>query len=159
MKMKGPEQPHGESGPNMTPLVDVVMVILIFLMLAGSFAGTARYIVSKGKIHTRGGGGPPDPNNPLDTPIDLDVIHAAGGGFLAEGTGIKRTGDPQLLRTELATVKQSYEHTFGKDSPKARGCQVVLHPHRDVHYQDLLRVYQAAIQAEFPQVAFAHSEN
>ena len=39
MKMKGAKQVHYESGPNMIPLVDVVMVILIFLMLAGTFGG------------------------------------------------------------------------------------------------------------------------
>ena len=37
MKLQGAKQVHYDSGPNMTPLVDVVMVILIFLMLAGSF--------------------------------------------------------------------------------------------------------------------------
>ena len=37
MRIQGARKVHYDSGPNMTPLVDVVMVILIFLMLAGSF--------------------------------------------------------------------------------------------------------------------------
>jgi biopolymer transport protein ExbD len=32
MKLNSSKKGHYESGPNMTPLVDVVMVILIFLM-------------------------------------------------------------------------------------------------------------------------------
>ena len=42
------------SGPNMTPLVDVVMVILIFLMLAGSFGATEHYIVSSMPVGPKG---------------------------------------------------------------------------------------------------------
>ena len=33
MKIQGAKKVHYDAGPNMTPLVDVVMVILIFLML------------------------------------------------------------------------------------------------------------------------------
>ena len=46
MKIAGAKKVHYDSGPNMTPLVDVVMVILIFLMLCGSFGGMERYLVS-----------------------------------------------------------------------------------------------------------------
>ena len=33
---KGPPKPHGESIPNLAPLVDVIMVLLIFFMLGAS---------------------------------------------------------------------------------------------------------------------------
>ena len=41
----------------MTPLVDVVMVILIFLMLAGSFAGAEHYLVSNVPFTDKGAAG------------------------------------------------------------------------------------------------------
>src|ERR1700732_1566135 len=102
MKMKGAKQVHYDSGPNMTPLVDVVMVILIFLMLAGSFAGASRYIISKGGIHAKGvGAAQADPNKPIETPIDLDVFRGKLGGFVAQGTGINPTNDPDVLKNAL----------------------------------------------------------
>src|SRR5256885_841795 len=57
MKLKTSKKVHYDSGPNMTPLVDVVMVILIFLMLAGSFAGAEHYLVSNVPFTDKGAGG------------------------------------------------------------------------------------------------------
>ena len=56
MRIKGAKAVHYDSGPNMTPLVDVVMVILIFLMLAGSFGGIEHYLVSSTPVTKTGGG-------------------------------------------------------------------------------------------------------
>src|SRR5689334_9395857 len=86
MKMKGAKQVHYDSGPNMTPLVDVVMVILIFLMLAGSFGGTTQFLISKQGIHQKGSGGATtiDPNQPQDIEIKIDPSVAGGKeGFVA----------------------------------------------------------------------------
>src|SRR5205809_671221 len=57
MKIRGAKKIHYDSGPNMTPLVDIVMVILIFLMLAGSFAGAEHYLVSNVPFSKQGAGG------------------------------------------------------------------------------------------------------
>ena len=42
---------------NLVPLIDVMMVILIFLMLTGSFAGTEHYLVSNLPLSEKGAGG------------------------------------------------------------------------------------------------------
>src|SRR3954469_8099996 len=44
MKLRGAKKARYDSGPNMTPLVDVVMVILIFLMLSGSFGIAGHFL-------------------------------------------------------------------------------------------------------------------
>ena len=46
MKMKAAKKVSYDSGPNMTPLVDVVMVILIFLMMVGNFGALEHYLLS-----------------------------------------------------------------------------------------------------------------
>src|SRR5881398_3448116 len=56
MKIKGAKAVHYDSGPNMTPLVDVVMVILIFLMLTGSFGAAAHFLPSNSPIKPTGKG-------------------------------------------------------------------------------------------------------
>jgi biopolymer transport protein ExbD len=83
MKLKGAKAVHYDSGPNMTPLVDVVMVILIFLMLAGSFGGATHYLMSKASIKTKGAGGaklPPDTVPDVD--LDLQVANNENGARL-----------------------------------------------------------------------------
>jgi biopolymer transport protein ExbD len=153
MKMKGAKQVHYDSGPNMTPLVDVVMVILIFLMLAGSFAGTTRFLVSHQGIHAKGvGGAKPDPNKPIETPIEIH-INSTMGGFVAEGTGIKATNSPDSIKASLEAKREQ----FNAAGTPTEQLQVVLYPGKRVKYQDLIQIYQAALQAQYTKVAFAQS--
>src|SRR5436189_4477836 len=89
MKIQGAKKIHYDSGPNMTPLVDVVMVILIFLMLCGSFVGSEHFLVSNLPISQSGVGSmPPPPGFIPDEPIEIRVdsrgAGAGGGaGFIA----------------------------------------------------------------------------
>jgi biopolymer transport protein ExbD len=152
MKMAGAKKVHYDSGPNMTPLVDVVMVILIFLMLAGSFGGTTQFLMSKQGIHAKGSGGHPDPSKVIETPIDIHISPAkAGIGFVAEGVGIQATNSPTNL--EAALEKKLAAFT-GNGTPVDQ-LQVVLYPTKNVKYTDLIQIYQAALDAKFTKVAFA----
>lgn len=157
MRMKGAKQVHYDSGPNMTPLVDVVMVILIFLMLAGSFGGTTHFLMSKQGLHKKGSGGKPlDPNKPLDTPVEVhvDSVTTTGGyGFRAQGTGIAPTSSGEQLKAELEAKLQQFV-SAGTTPDKL---EVILYPGKGVRYQPLIEVYQAALQAKFTKVAFATS--
>jgi glutamyl/glutaminyl-tRNA synthetase len=73
---------HYDSGPNMTPMVDVVMVLLVFLMLAGSFAGSEHYLVSNQVFNPRGGGGQaPPPGFVPDQPLEVKIDSPAPGRF------------------------------------------------------------------------------
>jgi biopolymer transport protein ExbD len=159
MRITAGKQVHYDSGPNMTPLVDVVMVILIFLMLAGSFAGAARFIMSKASIRPKGVGHVKiDPLHPppLETPLNVDIIpkDILTGGFWATWStpqGPKRTDDPDALTLGLAHQREVFE-SAGTD-PKS--IQVVLKPDRGVKYQDLIKVYQAANAAKIDRIAFS----
>lgn len=163
MKLKGAKQVHYDSGPNMTPLVDVVMVILIFLMLAGSFAGSTRYLMSKQGIHAAGTGKStqkPDPNQPPDiniridkpTTFNLDQVNTA---FVAQCASpvIKPTSSPEQLQAQLEAIRDKMT-AAGTPLDKL---QIVLQPGRNVKYQAVLEVYSAALQAKFTKVAMATS--
>ena len=84
MKVEGAKKVHYDSGPNMTPLVDVVMVILIFLMLAGSFAGSTRFLMSKQGIHKTGSGGAAKLD---DGPEDIELGWLAGASSVGITAG------------------------------------------------------------------------
>ena len=154
MKLKGAKQVHYDSGPNMTPLVDVVMVILIFLMLAGSFGGAEHYLVSNLPIKQSGpGGAPPPPGFVPDEPLDIRVDNnRTGDGYVARTTtGNIVAADATTLGAKLVRLRDDLEKA-GKTRDKI---QVVINPGKSVKYKYLVQVYQAALEAQFNKVAFA----
>jgi len=155
MKISGAKKVHYDSGPNMTPLVDVVMVILIFLMLAGSFGGEAHFLMSRQGIKASGGHGRPlKPGEVPDINLEIHVDNSHDGiGFVAQGTGIAPTGDADQLRQVLDARRVQ----FNSSGTPTDQLQVVLFPGRRVKYEYLIAIYQAALQAKFEKVAFATS--
>ena len=154
MRLKGAKQVHYDSGPNMTPLVDVVMVILIFLMLAGSFVGAEHFLVSNLPFSEKGAGtaqAPPGfiPDEPLDIRVDP---RATGDGFVATAGQI-RTDNPDALTQQLSRMRKQL-NAAGKPTDQI---QVKINPGKNVKYKHLIAVYEAALRAEFAKVAFATS--
>jgi len=143
---------HYDSGPNMTPLVDVVMVILIFLMLAGSFGASEHFLVSNLPIKQAGPGGTPPPKGWVaDTPLEIRV-DPRGAGFEAIAGRI-RVNDARQLEAQLARMLEQFQKA-GTPPDKV---QVIISPSKVVRYEHLIRVYEAALSAGFTKVAFATS--
>ena len=155
MKLKGAKQVHYDSGPNMTPLVDIVMVILIFLMLAGSFGGTTQFLVSKQVIKAKGGEGRPlKPGEVPDTPVEVRVDNSRDGlGFIATGTGLQPTTSADRLQAWF-TAKRAQFNAAGTTTDHL---MVTISPSRSVKYRYLIAVYQAALQSGYEKVAFTTS--
>jgi len=139
----------------MTPLVDIVMVILIFLMLAGNFGGGSQFLVSKQAIKKSGGTGKPlKPGEVPDTPIEIRVDNSRDGlGFIATGTGLQPTASADQVAGWLARKKK--ELVAAGNSPDK--LLITISPSRTVKYRYLIAIYQAAMQAEFQKIAFTTS--
>ena len=155
MKMKGAKQVHYDAGPNMTPLVDVVMVILIFLMLAGSFGGDTSFLLSKQAIKKSGGGKAPlKPGEVPDTPLEIRVDNSRDGlGFIAAGSDLSPT--PSAEKVQAWFNKKHHDLlAAGNHNDKL---VVTISPSRLVKYHYLIDVYQAALRAGFEKVAFTTS--
>ena len=153
MKIKGAEKIHYDSGPNMTPLVDVVMVILIFLMMCGSFSQGGWFLQSTVPIKAKGGPQievPPGfvPDEPLEVRIDN-----SSDGFRVLAGDVRSSGDKEQLRQALEQKRVQYERV---GTPKEK-VQVVLMPGRNVKYENIVAVYEAALRAGFSKVGFATS--
>jgi biopolymer transport protein ExbD len=150
VKLNVSRKVHYESGPNMTPLVDIVMVILIFLMMAGSFGGAEHYLTSNIPLSQKGlSNAPPPPGWVPDEPLEIRVDQA-GDGFRATAGRI-RASDPAALTAQLATMR---EQLNGAGTPTDK-IQVVISPSKSVQYDHLIRVYESALNAKFEKVAFA----
>src|SRR5438552_17752923 len=96
MRIQGAKKVHYDSGPNMTPLVDVVMVILIFLMLCGSFGGIEHYLASNLPAKKEGGG-KADANQKAFDDVQIDIRVDAPANTVA---GTVRFGDVVNSRPE-----------------------------------------------------------
>jgi len=154
MKIRGAKKVHYDSGPNMTPLVDVVMVILIFLMLAGSFVGAEHFLVSNLPFSEKGAGTAQLPAGFIpDEPLDIRVDpRPTGDGFVATAGQI-RTDNAEALTQQLTRMLKQLS-AAGK--PKDQ-IQVKINPGKNVKYKHLILVYEAAMRAGFEKIAFATS--
>src|SRR5206468_1001446 len=130
MKIQGAKKIHYDSGPNMTPLVDVVMVILIFLMLAGSFVGAEHFLVSNLPLSQTGAGNVQTPPGFIpDEPIDIRVDSPMPDKFVATAGRI-RTEDVKVLTQQLKTMRTALNQA-GKDDDHI---QVKIGPGKNVKY-------------------------
>jgi biopolymer transport protein ExbD len=153
MKIKGAKQVHYDSGPNMTPLVDVVMVILIFLMLVGQFGGMEHYLLSNLPFSEKGLGGAKPPSGSVpDEPLDIRVESPSPEIWVAQ-VGKIRTSDTAQLTSQLTKMRLDLDKA---GTPKDK-IQVIISPGKMVKYEFLIRVYEAAMDAEFSKIAFARS--
>ena len=153
MKIKGAKQVHYDSGPNMTPLVDVVMVILIFLMMAGSFSQGGWFLQSSVPIKSKGGAQADVPPGLVpDEPLEVRIDNSADGFRVLAGD-IRSSGDKEQLRAALEQKRVQFERV-GTAKEKV---QVVLMPGRNVKYENIVAVYEAALRAGFSKVGFATS--
>ena len=153
MKIQGAKKIHYDSGPNMTPLVDVVMVILIFLMLAGSFVGAEHFLVSNLPLSQSGAGNVQLPPGYIpDEPIDIRVDSPTPDRFVATAGRI-HTSDVAALTNQLTRMRLALNAT-GKDDDHI---QVKIGPGKNVKYRFLVQVYEAALAAGYKKVAFATS--
>jgi len=137
--------------------VDVVMVILIFLMLAGSFVGAENYLQSK--MPVRKGGVSTLKNQDPNTIIDdktLDIMVDARGSdhddFVATAGSYKGNNDEDLAKAITTMRQQMIRSGIREDQ-----IQVVINPGRDVKYKFLVKVFQAANIASFTKVGFGSS--
>jgi biopolymer transport protein ExbD len=150
MKIRGSKQVHYDAGPNMTPLVDVVMVILIFLMLVGQFGGMEHYLVSNSE---QGLGGAKAPSGSVpDEPLDIRVDAPSPDQWIAQAGKI-RTSDVAQLTVQLQQMREA----LNKAGTATDKIQVVISPGKMVKYDFLIGVYQAAMDAKFEKIAFAKS--
>ena len=164
MKFHGARKIHYESGPNMTPLVDIVMVILIFLMLTGSFGSVEHYLVSKSAFIGGGGGATPPPPNYIP-PQNLIIRVDLDPDSVAAAAALPPDQQAPALRYQANLNGKTYTSYTGlrlrlvqiATDPlfaDKKSVQIVIDPGYRVLHRQLIDVYQAALSAGFEKIAF-----
>jgi biopolymer transport protein ExbD len=130
-------------GPNMTPMVDVVLVILIFFMAGTTFLGQEWFLKSE---FLKKGGAAAKAADPLALPpvwltIALDVD---------QSTGQTRASGLGAGATDLAGfAKRLADFAAGTETKQI---VVVLSPSADVPYKDVVKAHEACAAAGIERV-------
>lgn len=137
-------------GPNMTPMVDVVMVILVFFMASAAFVGSEWFLRAGVQQDTAAGPGqtstqaaaPPDP---LAQRLEILMDRAAGpDGPRTVVTAFELVQAPiDSLATRLRAMPK------GDATSRLR---MIVRPAANVPYQDVVRVHEAVYAAGIENV-------
>lgn len=133
---------HGTFGPNMTPMVDIVLVILVFFMAATAFIGEEWFLRSAIEAKQE------HPAAATDAfelpPVRLEIVLDRGAvETLATGLGVERA--------PLATLP-------GRLAAFTRGTavdqiEVMIRPAPEVPYEDVVRVHEACAAVGIEKIA------
>ena len=126
---------------NLTPLIDVVFLLLIFFMVTTTFDKHARLKVSLPESSTKAS---QQQSEPLVLSID-----AKGNYFLNER---------QLVNQQLDTLKQALRKTISQDNKDFKDVALVLRADANTPHQSVVRAMDAASQLGLSKLSIATVE-
>jgi biopolymer transport protein ExbD len=139
----------------MTPLVDIVMVILIFLMLAGSFGTAEHYLISDVPIQAKGAGGKPPQGSVIPTKFTISVAQEGAFYLLKAGNFASiRNENPVNAGKELNAQLARQFDNFKSAGVKTDDVQIIIYPEQNVPLDGLVPAFEAAQEAGFTKVGF-----
>lgn len=141
---------HGHSlhfGPNMTPMVDIVMVILIFFMSVAAFLGSEWFLRAAIPFQSGRGTAINRPNDPLAPPptrmevvLDVDPSGATIVSFL---------GQSRVSMEQFESQLGGFPKTDA-----TRNIEVLIKPSPKVPYKDVVRAHAACDAAGIFKVGY-----
>lgn len=119
---------------NFVPLIDVMLVILIFLMATTSYAKFSELKITLPSAQA---------TQPQDKPFELNIAITRSGDYSINGKAIKtmQTADLSLAMQQIAAGQ--------KDAV------VVISADEKAEHQSVIRAMEAAQQAGYPKLSFA----
>ena len=153
-------------GPNMTPMVDIVMCILIFFMLSMTFTGSELFLTSNMVVGEKGLG---TEKKTVDMPavrVELTMKLQEGGTTIVKADTARFAGWLQVGRPDSEKDETKRETETGlndriaaelrslHDAGLSDDALVILRPRGEIPYSDVIKVYDACMKARFAKVAF-----
>jgi biopolymer transport protein ExbD len=126
---------------NLTPLIDVVFLLLIFFMVTTTFDRHARLKVSLPESSAK-------TSQQQKEPLVLS-IDAKGNYFL---------NDRQIVNQQLDTLKQALRKTIGQNKESYKDVALVLRADANTPHQAVVRAMDAASQLGLTKLSIATVE-
>ena len=126
---------------NLTPLIDVVFLLLIFFMVSTTFDRHAKLKVSLPEASTKA-------TQQQDNPLVLS-IDAKGNYFL---------NDRQIVNQQLDTLKQAILKTISSSEADIADVAMVLRADANTPHQSVVRAMDAASQIGLTRLSIATVE-
>jgi biopolymer transport protein ExbD len=118
---------------NLIPMIDVLIVLLIFLVLTTTFSREAQLRINL----------PEATGEPADENKGIEVVIDAAGGL--------RIGERELADKSPEAIRKGLREAAGD----RRDPVIVIDADRNATHQSVMSVLDAASQAGFPHVTFA----
>ncbi len=135
--MKFERQINEEVSVNLTPLIDVVFLLLIFFMVTTTFTRDTNLLINL----------PEASGEIIDiVPEQIEVMVAQNGSYAVNGRG--------LVNTQLATLMDAIEEMSEGD----RSLPVIITADANTSYQSVVTVMDAVAQLGFSQLNIATSQ-
>ncbi len=118
---------------NLVPLIDVLLVIIIFLVVSATFSRTSELQINLPTAEA---------NSPADKPLVITVEVDAGGHYMVNGTEV--TGGVENISSALTKAVGD-----GKEPT------IVINADAKTTHQSVINVMEAARQANYTHITFA----
>ena len=125
---------HEELEMNLVPLIDVLLVIIIFLVISATFARTSELQIN---LPTA------DANAPQEKPVVVNVEIDATGHYVVEKSALTDTSITALSAALTKAVNN------GKDPT------IVINADAKTEHQNVINVMEASRQAGYSHITFA----
>ena len=132
--MKFKRSNREELSINLTPLIDVVFLLLIFFMVTTTFSRETRLLVNLPEANAQ---------EPESTPVQLEVLVALDGRYAINGRN--------LVDNQLSTLLRGLELESGGD----RSLPVLLLADAEATHQSVVTAMDAIGQAGFSRLSIA----
>lgn len=135
--MKFARQLNEEVSVNLTPLIDVVFLLLIFFMVTTTFTRDTNLLINL----------PEASGEVMDVaPDQIEVMVAQNGSYAVNGRG--------LVNSQLSTLMDAIEEMSAGD----RSLPVIITADANTSYQSVVTVMDAVAQLGFSQLNIATSQ-
>jgi biopolymer transport protein ExbD len=118
---------------NLVPLIDVLLVIIIFLVVSATFSRTSELQINLPTAEA---------NSPSDKPLVITVEVDAGGRYMVNGT-------------EVAGGVENISSALTKAAGDGKEPTIVINADAKTTHQSVINVMEAARQANYTHITFA----
>ena len=125
---------HEELEINLVPLIDVLLVIIIFLIVSATFSRTSELQINLPTAEA---------NSPQDKPLVITVEVDAGGRYMVNGDEVQGA-EVNAIASALTTA--------GGDGKEPT---IVINADAKSTHQSVVNVMEAARQANYTKITFA----